>query len=304
MTWYSHYHPARLTVRDFKIGLAQIAPRLGDVAANLDKHLAYIQQAKDQGVELLLFPELSITGYSLRDLTPDVALQPRADEPVFARLLQAAGEMDVVVGFIERSSRYLYYNAAAYLSAGQLWHLYRKVYLPTFTLFDEGRFWAAGDRLRAFDTRFGRMALTICRDAWHLSMAYLSVMDGADMLLTISAAPAWSSAPGEPRLTRAQGWDDLIRHTANVFTTYYAYCNRVGVEDGVSFFGGSVLAGPAGNAVVRAPDLEEALVTATVDARALDRQRQRSPFLRDEKLDLVRRELDRIARERSEGFER
>jgi NAD+ synthase (glutamine-hydrolysing) len=295
---------SEVPLRNIKIGLAQIAPRLGDVNANLQKHLDYIGQAREQGVGLLLFPELSITGYSVRDLTPDVALPARADDPVFARLLAAAGDMDVVVGFVEQSSRYLYYNSAAYLSAGQLWHVYRKVYLPTFTLFDESRFWAAGDRLRAFDTRFGRVALTICRDAWQASMAYLSVMDGADLILTISAAPGWSSTPAEPRLSRALGWDDLIRHTANIFTVYYAYCNRVGVEDGVSFSGGSILAGPAGNAVTRAPDMEEALVTATVDARALDRQRQRSPFLRDEKLDLVRRELDRIARERGEGFER
>ncbi len=291
-------------MRSFKLGLAQIAPRLGDVAANLDKHLAYIRQAKEQGVELLLFPELSITGYLLRDLTPEVALQPRIDEPVFARLLEAAGDMDLVVGFIEQSSRSLYYNAAAYLSGGQIWHVYRKVYLPTFTLFDEGRFWAAGDRLRAFDTRFGRLALTICRDAWHLSMAYLSVMDGADLILTISAGPAWSSSPGEDRLSRAIGWEEMLRQTAGLFTVYQAYCNRVGVEDGVSFFGGSILAGPAGNVIARAPDLEEALITANVDARALDRVRQRSPFLRDEKLDLTLRELKRIARERYDGVER
>jgi predicted amidohydrolase len=109
-------------VRNIKIGLAQIAPRLGDVNANLQKHLDYIGQAREQGVQLLLFPELSITGYSLRDLTPDVALQARVDDPVFARLLAAAGDMDVVVGFVEQSSRYLYYNSAAYLSAGQLLH--------------------------------------------------------------------------------------------------------------------------------------------------------------------------------------
>ncbi len=292
-------------MQPFTIGLAQIAPALGDVQANLDKHLSYIEQARAQGVQVLLFPELSLTGYLLRDLTPDVARPAVATDPVFAALLKAAGDdMDVVVGFIEQSSRYLYHNSAAYLSAGQLWHVYRKVYLPTFTLFDEGRFWAAGDRFRAFDTRFGRMALTICRDAWQPSTSYLSVMDGADCILTISAAPGWSSAPGEDRLTRAQGWEDMLRNTASVLSVFQVYCNRVGVEDGVTFFGGSLVAGPAGNAVCHAPDLDEALVIARLDPRALDRVRQRSPFLRDEKLDLVRRELDRIARERSEGFER
>lgn len=288
-------------MRDFKIGLAQMAPRLGDVAANVEKHLAYIKQAREQGVDLLLFPELSLTGYHLRDLTPEVALRPTADEPTFATLLEAAGDMDLVVGFIEQSERYLYYNSAAYLSGHQVRYVYRKVYLPTFTLFDEARFWAAGDRLRAFDTRFGRLALTICRDAWHVSMAYLAVMDGADLILTISAAPAWGSSSSEDRLSRAQGWEDLIRYTANVFTVYCAYCNRVGVEEGISFFGGSIVAGPAGEVLARAPDLAEALITANIDARTLDRQRQRSLFLRDEKLDLVLRELQRIARERYHG---
>ena len=177
-------------MRNVKIGLAQIAPRLGDVQANLEKHLDYIGQAREQGVELLLFPELSITGYS--GARPDAGrrpARPRRRPGLRRACWPPAGDMDVVVGFVEQSSRYLYYNSAAYLSAGQLWHVYRKVYLPTFTLFDEGRFWAAGDRLRAFDTRFGRLALTICRDAWQLSMAYLSVMDGADVILTISAAP-------------------------------------------------------------------------------------------------------------------
>jgi len=283
----------------FQVGLAQMAPRLGDVAHNLQRHLALVEEAKSQGVDLLLFPELGLTGYSLKDLVPSVAIRPTDDDPVFKKLLAASQEIDLVVGFIEESERHVFYNAAAYLSAGRLVHLYRKVYLPTYGLFDEGRFWGSGDRLRAFDTRFGRMALLICRDVWHLSASYLAVMDGADTILAISAGPGWGVQEGQDRLSRAQSWERLIRCLAQFLTCYYFYCNRVGCEDGVSFFGGSIAVAPGGRLLAQAPDLEEALITATWDTATLRRVRSQSTFLRDERLDLTLRELQRIAQERS-----
>jgi predicted amidohydrolase len=282
----------------FQVGLAQMAPRLGDVTHNLQRHLALVEEAKAQGVDLLLFPELGLTGYTLKDLVPSVALRPTADDPVFQQLLVASEGMDLVVGFIEESERHVFYNSAAYLSAGRLVHLYRKVYLPTYGLFDEGRFWGSGDRLRAFDTRFGRMALLICRDVWHLSASYLAVMDGADTILAISAAPGWGVEDGQDRLTRAQSWERLIRCLAQFLTCYYFYCNRVGCEDGVPFFGGSLAVAPGGRLLAQAPDLEEVLIIATWDTATLRRVRSQSTFLRDERLDLTLRELQRIAQER------
>jgi len=282
----------------FQVGLAQMAPRLGDVAHNLQRHLALVEEAKSQGVDLLLFPELGLTGYSLKDLVPSVAIRPTDDDPIFQQLLAASQEIDLVVGFIEESERHVFYNAAAYLSAGRLVHLYRKVYLPTYGLFDEGRFWGSGDRLRAFDTRFGRMALLICRDVWHLSASYLAVMDGADTILAISAGPGWGVQEGQDRLSRAQSWERLIRCLAQFLTCYYFDCNRVGCEDGVSFFGGSIAVAPGGRLLAQAPDLEEAMVTATWDAATLRRGRSQSTFLRDERLEITLRELQRIARER------
>jgi len=282
----------------FRVGLAQIAPRLGDVEHNLQRHLALVEEAKAQGVDLLLFPELSLTGYNLKDLVPSVAIRPSADDPLFQQLLAASMGVDLVVGFIEESERHVFYNAAAYISAGRLLHLYRKVYLPTYGLFDEARFWGSGDRLRAFDTRFGRMALLICRDVWHLSASYLAVMDGADTILAISAAPGWGAQEGQDRLSRAQSWERLIRCLAQFLTCYYFYCNRVGWEDGVPFFGGSIAVAPGGRLLAQAPDLEEALITATWDTATLRRVRSQSTFLRDERLDLTLRELQRIAQER------
>ncbi len=163
------------------VGLAQIQPKIGDVCANLKKHLEQIAAAKAHGVDLLLFPELSLTGYNLQDLVYEVASQPTADDPAFRDLLQASADyqMDLMVGFVDTDNRARYFIAAAYLSGGQVLHVHHKVYLPTYTMFDEGRYFAWGDSVQAFDTRFGRVGMLICEDFWHASPPYLLWLDRA-----------------------------------------------------------------------------------------------------------------------------
>ena len=140
------------------LAIAQISTQLGDVQANLDKHIEFIRQARSSEADLLLFPELSLTGYALQDLTPTVARHPTPDDAVFRTLLEASQDLDIVVGFVDEDTRHRFYIAAAYLSKGQIVHMHHKVYLPTYGLFDEGRFFAWGDTVQAFDTRFGRLA--------------------------------------------------------------------------------------------------------------------------------------------------
>src|SRR5512136_2100143 len=175
------------------IGLAQISPRLGDVQANLDKHLELIEPAVGQGVELLVFPELSLTGYMLQDLAHDVAIAAARtaapDDPLLAPLLKASRRLDLVVGFAERDVRGRLFTAGAYLAQGRIVHIHRKVYLPTYGMFDEGRDFDWGEEVRAFDTRFGRAGLLICEDFWHAGPPYLLWLDGADLLLFGSASP-------------------------------------------------------------------------------------------------------------------
>jgi len=151
------------------LALAQINTRLGDVPANLEKHLLHIKDAKAAGADLVLFPELSLTGYVLQDLTPSVSCRASSDDPVFRPLLEASREIDIVAGFVDEDSRHRFYIASAYLSRGKVVHVHHKVYLPTYGLFDEGRFFAPGDSVRAFDTRFGRCGMLICEDFWHAS---------------------------------------------------------------------------------------------------------------------------------------
>jgi NAD+ synthase (glutamine-hydrolysing) len=151
------------------IALAQINTHLGDVQANLQKHLELIQQAKSAGSQLIVFPELSMTGYCLQDLVPNVAHEPSMEDPIFKPLLEASQGLDLVVGFVEEDTRHRFFISSAYLSARQVVHVHHKAYLPTYGLFDEGRFFAPGDSIRAFDTRFGRVGILICEDFWHAS---------------------------------------------------------------------------------------------------------------------------------------
>ena len=278
---------------ELKVGLAQMSPVLGDVQRNLGLHLDLIQQAKGLGLQLLCFPELSLTGYVLRDLVPEVAIRAVESSPVMAELLSASQAMDLLVGFVEEDERHRYYIAGAYLADGRIIHVHRKVYLPTYGMFEEGRFFAAGDCFRAFDTGFGRVGVLICEDFWHVSSAYALWLDGADVLLMASASPGRGLSP-DAALGSSRSVELINQTYATFLTDFVLHCNRVGFEDGLNFWGGSTAFGPDGKLLAQAPYFEETLLTATLDLTALRRVRTQLPLLRDERPDLLRRELRRV----------
>ncbi len=282
----------------FRVGLAQIAPKLGDARANLDKHLEIIARGREQNVDLLIFPELGLTGYYVKDMVPVLAARPFSGDPLLGPLLRESRNLDLIVGFIEQDARYRYFISAAYLSAERVVHIHRKVYLPTYRLFDDARFFDAGDSFRAFDTRFGRMGLAICEDYWHVSTPYLLWQDGADFLVDIAASPGYGVASDQPgKLTSETTVNAFLRTYAELLTTFVLYVNRVGLEDGISFWGGSLALAPDGTVLATAPLLDETLAIAEVDVDALRRARLRLPTLRDEHAGLVSRELKRIQAE-------
>ena len=276
-----------------KIALAQINTRLGDIQANLEKHLALAQEARLAGIDLLVFPELSLTGYVLQDLVPSVSCRSDSDDPVFHQLLEASRKIDLMVGFVDEDTRHRFYIASAYLSQGAVVHVHHKVYLPTYGLFDEGRFFAPGNSVRAFDTRFGRFGMLICEDFWHASPPYLLWLDGADVLLFASASPG-RGLNGEPKLESSAWVEHTNRAYAGLFTTFVVHSNRTGFEDGLNFWGGSTIFDPNGKLVVQGPYFEESLTTAEIDLNQFHRTRARLPLLRDERPELVERELERI----------
>lgn len=278
------------------ISLAQINTVLGGVQHNLEKHLDWIEQARDKGSDLIIFPELSLTGYFLQDLVPTVACKPVASDPIFAPLLAASKTIDIITGFVEEDERNRFYIASAYLSGGEVLHVHHKVYLPTYGLFDEGRFFAWGDRVRAFDTRFGRVGLLICEDFWHAALPYLLWLDGADLFFFTSASPGRgvASEAGESRMESARWVDDINRAYAGLFTSFVVHTNRAGYEDGLNFWGGASAYSPDGDLVAHGPDHDEALLQVELDLNMLHRTRARLPLLRDERTALVQRELARI----------
>ncbi len=275
------------------LALAQIATKLGDVHSNLEKHLDYIKQARAHKADLIVFPELSLTGYVLQDLVPSVAHKAVEDDPVFSRLLKESQKLDIVVGFVDEDARGRFYVAAAYLSGGRILHVHHKCYLPTYTLFDEGRFFTRGDSVRAFDTRFGRMGLLICEDFWHASPPYLLWMDGAEVFLFCSASPGRGLARYE-KLESAWWVESVHQSYANLFTVFVAHSNRAGYEDGLNFWGGATVFDPRGERIAQGPYFEEALTTVSLDLNQLRRTRARLPLLRDEQPLLLQQELARI----------
>ncbi len=275
------------------LALAQLATKLGDVQANLEKHLDFIGRAKAQNADLIMFPELSLTGYVLQDLVPSVAHRPTDEDPVFQRLLKASQDLDIMVGFVDEDDRHRFFIASAYLSRGRVLHVHHKLYLATYALFDEGRFFSRGEEVRAFDTRFGRVGMLICEDFWHASPPYLLWLDGADLLLFGSASPG-RGLQEHDKLETAWWVEGVNQSYANLFTCFVVHCNHVGFEDGLNFWGGATAFDPNGARVAQGPYFEEALTMATLDLNQLRRTRARLPLLRDERTTLVQTELARI----------
>jgi predicted amidohydrolase len=283
---------------EYRIALAQVAPRLGDVDANLAIAADAVRGAAAQGAALTVLPELALTGYLLQDLVPEVAM--RADDPRLLSLGDEAPGMLVAVGFVEETDDHRYCNAAALVRDGALVGLHRKVYLPTYGLFDEGRFTRPGDRIRTVGVGepIGRIGLSVCEDFWHPSVPMIQAQDGADLLVNVSAGP--SRAPGSSAgLEAIAGWHKMQDTYALLGTVAIAFCNRVGNEEGLTFWGGSRIVGPGGSTVVQAPLWEEALVVGAIDTDDVRMQRYGMPLVADERLELVRRELDRIIAERA-----
>lgn len=280
------------------MALAQIAPILGDRRRNFALHLDAIAKARGEQADLIVFPELSLTGYFLRDIVPEVALS--RDAPELAALVEAAAPAAIAFGFVEESAGHQFYNAAYFGQSGRAPHVHRKVYLPTYGLFEEQRYFAAGRRIEAFDSpRFGRVGLLICEDFWHLSAAAIMQAEEVDVLVCLANSPARGVDAERPRT--ADIYDRLTAVYAQLIGAVVVLVNRVGFEDGLCFWGGSRVVGPDGAILAEAPLFDEAIAMAGIDPAELRRERLITPLARDEQLLLTIEELNRVKRRRYGG---
>lgn len=280
------------------LALAQFRPRKGNYNVNLERLGDVFRQLPrlDRIPDVLMLPETALTGYFIEGGVREQAVtagQLFADmeRHYIAALGRNAPPLDVVIGFYERW-RDRFYNSAMYATLGGefgstaqaeerpgIRHVHRKMFLPTYGVFDEARFVESGHHVAAFNTRFGRVAMLICEDAWHSLSGTVAALDGAQVLYIVSASPA--RGVNEDRPSNLARWDDRIREIAGEHGVFVAVCQIVGFEGGKGFAGGSVVIGPRSDERARAPLWQEALLLTDIDTADLPLARADLPLLAD-----------------------
>ncbi|MBV9819470.1 MAG: hypothetical protein JOZ07_14150 [Solirubrobacterales bacterium] len=272
-----------------RIVLAQLDVTIGEIDSNLAQIREVMDQANDQAADLTVFPELAVHGYALGQLAEELSMSAR--DPRLTGL--AEGRSDVVVGFHEDGG-VRSYNAAAYLTASGLVHVHRKLYLPTYSGWEERKHSSPGQSLRAFDTDHGRSAILICNDAWQPAIPWLAAQDGAQLLIV----PTNSAANlGPPSLNTLEYWDALLSFIGRVQQAWVVFVNRVGSEGGATFWGGSRIVDPHGQIVAQCPLWEPSVMTVDIEVSAARRARREIPLIAEARLGLIEREVRRLIAE-------
>lgn len=275
-----------------RAAIAQVDARVGDVRANVERHLEFIDRALKEKAKLIVFPELSLTGYTLRDLTAEVALDPAASR-VLAPLRARSKRITIVAGLVEDGRDHGLYNAAVCFEDGQVRHVHRKIYPPTYGMFEEGRYFGRGTQVRAFSSKLGRIGMLVCEDMWHVPLPYLLVRDGATMILSLTASPTRLAAEKNDTSNARVNHEHQASY-ARLLSSYVLFSNRVGFEDGVNFWGGSAVFDPGGNQTALAKYFEEDLVVADIREEEVRRSRRLSRHVLDDDPQIVLDTLRRL----------
>ena len=263
-----------------RIALAQLDCLLGDVDENARRAREAVAEARSGGADLVVFPELQLSGYALAGVEHDTSCTA-------SEAAALADGVAALVGFHERDGDRRY-NSAAYVEDGVPLHVHRKLYPTDYAPFDEDALFAPGDAMRAFDTALGRAAVLICNDAWQPFLPSIAAHDGAELLLVPANSP--TAVP-----EAEEYWRGLTRFYARMLECYVVFVNRVGTEAGFAFWGGSHVVDPMGEVVAEAPRFEEALVLADVDLGRVAARRSELPLVGTLRLELLRAELERLS---------
>jgi len=264
----------------FRIGIGQIPSLQGEVEHNLGLIETQVKKAAADGVSLIVFPELALTGYLVDKRFSDLAIG--LEGKTMDRLRELSRNVDIVTGFIEETPRHIFHNSAVHLSGGEILHVHRKIYLPTYGMFDERRYYGAGWDVAAYDTPKIRAAMLVCGDAWHLSLPYLAAHRGADLIIVIAA----SSTSGLADTTPCDwAWKAMCSSYALTLSCFVVFANLANAENGdYDFWGGSFVCAPDGSTIAESDIAGTDLVACDLDPGALRSQRIRLPFRRDDSL--------------------
>ncbi len=285
--------PARVVpaMSSLKVAAAQIECRPADIAANLELHLTAIAEARSRRVDILVFPELSLSDYLT---TPDLLTLGRSTTAAeFGRLADAVGPMIVAIGFVEQATNAQFYNAQAILGGGRLLQVHRKVNLATYGRLEEGRHYAPGRRIDLVPVHPPWTAATlVCADTWNPALPWLAALQGASILL-VPVASSLDAVGGE--FDNPAGWDVNLRHTALTYGLPVVMANHCGNRGGSRFWGGSRILDAFGREIARAGS-EPMLLVGDLDHGDVRVARSRLPTTRDADPELIRSELGRLLR--------
>jgi predicted amidohydrolase len=253
-----------------KIALAQIAPKLGAVKENLEKHIQAIEKAKKEGADIVVFPELSLCGYYAKDMYYEIL--PKVNQAIEVIREKSRG-ICVVVGTIEENKKIkgVLHNSAILLKDGVIIGTAQKVYLPDYGMFEDMKYFKPGNKINVFETDNCKIGVAICEDFWHPEVVHTLALKGAEVVIFMSASPFMSKKTGE-MLNR-------IRAIEN--TVFVAYVNNSGAQEGIVFWGGSEVVSPRGETIVKAEYIEEDFKVVEIDLDEIPKVRADMPVLRD-----------------------
>jgi len=283
-----------------KIAICQLFPKLGDLDHNLSRHAELIKKHAD--CDLVCFPELSATGYFVKDLAYDLALsRGEFAAELNARSGYMQGRPSIIAGFSERSNGHIY-NSLFVGSADRTFS-HKKIYPPTYGLFDEYRYFSCGEQIDAFTLKSGvNIGVLNCEDAWHQALPYIYSMYGIDLLVICAASPARGvsgNAEGSPWNVKL--WQRLISSYAHLYGLYIVYVNRAGVEDGINFSGCSCVVNPLGDITDMLAQFDEDELVVELDIKKARIEKAQNSYLKEDDPFLTIRELERAMRHRRES---
>jgi len=268
-----------------KIAIAQVDSVVGDVEKNIKHHVQFVKEAIKQKAEVVLFPELSLTGYSIRDLVWDVAITT-SSKKILAPLLELSSKIEIIIGCVEEGEDFGLYNSAFLLKNKTIKSLHKKLYLPTYGMFEEGRYFTSGKNISIFDEDNIPSGILICEDLWHIVLPYAISKKGAKIIYGMSASPTRKVAKDEPFLMDTINTEHYKTYS-RLLSCYIVVSNRVGIEDGINFWGGSSIIDPFGKIVAKAKLFDEDLIVSTIDDNQIRRARRLSRHFLDDNLDLT-----------------
>ena len=272
----------------FKVALAQINPALGDFDKNIKKHLAFCDRAIKRKAELIIFPELSLTGYSIKDLNFELAIRRDNLKPI-EPLLKKSRSIDIICGGIEEDLNYGVFNSALYISNGKLSFTHKKIYPTDYGMFEEIRYFSKGKDLKVYESKFGKLGILVCEDLWHISLPMIQALKGAKVLITIAASPTRLQLNSRSKTLKNYEINSEHHKTyARLLSSYVVFCNRVGYEDGVNFWGGSEIVDPFGSVTKLAKFFDEDMIIGEIDYNKVRRARHQARHFLDEDISTLK----------------